>query len=89
MRAPTLDSWRARLDAHALHHRIQTRAPALFKHRSFPDIMNPSRPEIQEAFLRAGAEMDAWRYTWRVRARTHRCSCWFVRGCELRVARRD
>ena len=30
------------------------------------NVMDPQRPEIQECFTRAGAEMDAWKYTWRV-----------------------
>jgi hypothetical protein len=28
--------------------------------------MDPARPEIQEGFMRAGAEMDGWKYVWRV-----------------------
>lgn len=32
------------------------------------NVMDPARPEIQECFTRAGAEMDAWKYTWRVSA---------------------
>ena len=31
--------------------------------------MDVKRPEIQECFLRAGAEYDAWDATWRVRSR--------------------
>lgn len=29
-------------------------------------VMDPARPEIQEGFMRAGAEMDGWKYVWRV-----------------------
>lgn len=33
------------------------------------NVMDPARPEIQECFTRAGAEMDAWKYVWRVSIR--------------------
>jgi hypothetical protein len=37
--------------------------------RTDPVNMSPQRLEIQECFLRAGAEFDSWQYTWRVRGR--------------------
>lgn len=39
-----------------------------FIFKSDPVNMSPHRVEIQQCFKRAGAEMDAWRYVWRVMA---------------------
>eukprot|EP00775_Hariotina_reticulata_P012948 gene12948-13076_t len=37
-----------------------------FIYKSYPEVMAPARPEVQECFLRCGAEFDAWKFTWRV-----------------------
>jgi hypothetical protein len=34
--------------------------------KSCPKVMDPQRAEVQECFLRAGAEVDAWKHDWRV-----------------------
>lgn len=41
-----------------------------FIYKSDAVNMDPQKIEIQQCFLRAGAEMDAWKYTWRVGAST-------------------
>lgn len=38
----------------------------IYKSLSGPDYMQPQRVEIQECFLRTGAEMDSWKYAWKV-----------------------
>jgi hypothetical protein len=42
-----------------------------------PKVMDPQRAEVQECFLRSGADTDAWKYDWRVGG----CSCTSRQAC--------
>lgn len=60
------------LCAQRCHRKLSVWCVLQFIYKSCPKVMDPQRPEIQECFLRAGAECSAWRYTWKVRI-SHCC----------------